>query len=55
MPERKDIIINNLLREICDYTDIRKEQYLSWLKLEIGLTEDEIIHLKKMDCLPEPV
>lgn len=54
MPERNEIIINNLLSQICDFTEITKEQYLPWLKTEIGLTNNEILHLKEMNCLPEP-
>lgn len=54
-PSRLEIIINNLLDNICKYTDITKEQYEDWLESEVGLTKEEIQHLKEVDCFPEPI
>lgn len=53
-PSREDIIINNILSEICSCTPIKEDQYLPWLKLEIGLSDAEIDHLKEVNCLPMP-
>ena len=52
---RGQIIINNLLAEICLKTDIKKDQYESWLINEVGLTKAEIKELKEADCLPLPL
>ena len=52
--ERSQMIINNLLCEIVDKTEIGKEDYYNWLKSEIGLSDDEIIELQVADCFPEP-
>lgn len=54
MGTREKIIINNILAEICDKTDIQKDQYESWLKLEVGMTEEEINELKADGLFPEP-
>ena len=51
--ERACIIINNLLSQIVDYTDISKEQYIPWLKQEVGLSDTEIKELRDMNCFPE--
>lgn len=52
---REKILINNLLTAICDTTDIAKDQYEDWLKLEIGFTDEEIQELKDKDLFPEPI
>lgn len=52
---RGDIIINNILTEIALKTDMEKEQWISWLKFEVGLTDEDIYHLKKVGCFPEPM
>lgn len=53
-PERRDIILNNILAAICDATEIQKQQWIPWLKTEVGMTDDEISHLKEVNCFPEP-
>ena len=53
LKERALVIINNLLSEILDKTDISKEQYLPWLIQEVGLDEAEIAELRNMNCFPE--
>lgn len=55
MPDRKDIIINNLLSEICEKTEITSDEYKPWLMLEVGLTEAEIKELEQKECFPTPV
>lgn len=55
--KRCKIIINNLLNQIVKFTDMYnadKETYFSWLRTEVGLTEEEIKELQDDDCLPEP-
>ena len=53
-PDRKNVLINNLLSEICNKTDIPKDQYIPWLKEEVGFTEKELNDLKDNGLLPEP-
>lgn len=53
--ERRNLLIHNILCEICDKTDIPKEQYEPWLKLEVGMREDEIEELKALELFPEPI
>ena len=55
MADRKDIIINNLLSEICSKTDIPREDYLPWLRTEIGLSDEDIDDLINEGCLPFPI
>lgn len=56
--KRLEIIINNLLDEIINKTDMYtadKETYYSWLETEIGMTKEEIEELKNdLDGIPEP-
>lgn len=54
MPSQKDLLINNILAEVCKSTDISREQYIPWLKSEIGMTDEDITYLKAVNCLPEP-
>ena len=53
-PTRNEIIINNILSQVCSFTEMPEDQYLPWLKLEIGLSDEEIDHLKEVNCLPMP-
>lgn len=53
-PTRNEILINNLLCAICDCTEITKEQYEDWLRLEVGFSNEEIAHFKSINCLPVP-
>ena len=55
--DRCKIIINNLLTEIIEKTDIcinDNNTYYSWLINEVGLTDAEIDELKKDHLFPEP-
>lgn len=48
-------LINNILSDICNVTDIPKGQYIPWLKSEVGMTESEIKELKTEGLLPMPI
>lgn len=52
--ERAKMLINNLLSEICDKTDIPASQYKSWLTQEVGMTQEEISELSDDGLLPCP-
>ena len=52
--ERAQVIINNLLCEIVDKTEIGKDDYYKWLKTEVGVNDEEMIELQMADCFPEP-
>lgn len=54
IPSQNLILINNLLSAIVEQTDIPKEQYESWLRTEIGMSDDKIRELKQFNCFPEP-
>lgn len=54
-PSRNEILINNLLSAICDFTEIKKEQYEDWLTMEMGFKKEEIERLKNIDCFPVPL
>lgn len=56
-PIRSKQLINNLLVQIVNYTDIAKcshEQYEAWLRTEVGFTEEELTELYEADLLPYP-
>ena len=55
MSQRESILINNLLSEICKADAIPREQYIPWLKSEVGFTDQEIEDLRNNDLFPEPV
>lgn len=52
---REEIIINNILSQVCECCDIPNEQYIPWLTEEVGLTEAEIERLQAVNCLPMPM
>lgn len=54
MDDRSQILINNLLSEICSKTDIPREQYRAWLLCEVGFTEEELFELEENGCIPWP-
>ena len=47
-------LINNILYEITVASEMPKEKYLSWLKLEVGFTEEELQELADDGLLPLP-
>lgn len=51
---RMEILINNLLSEICTKTEIPDSQYESWLRCEVGMTDDEMSYLKEKGLFPRP-
>ena len=51
---REEQIINNILAEICKCCDFPSDQYIPWLKEEVGLTDTEIERLQAVNCLPMP-
>lgn len=51
---RMEILINNLLSEICTKTEIPDSQYESWLRCEVGMTDDEMSYLKERGLFPRP-
>ena len=51
--DRAQIIINNLLSEITSKIPMSQETYMSWLKTEIGITQDEINEMTEKSYLPE--
>ena len=53
--DRAQIIINNLLSEITSKIPMSQETYITWLKTEIGLTQDEIDEMSEKNYLPEAV
>lgn len=53
--ERLKEIVNCLLAQISDYSDMNKETYLSWLRTEVGISEEELSELNKEGYLPMPV
>lgn len=53
---RAKILINNILSEVSAHIEWQsEEEYILWLKTEIGFTENEINELKLQDLLPVPV
>lgn len=47
-------IINCILAQICNTTEMNKETYVSWLKTEVGISEKEMAELNKDGFLPMP-
>lgn len=52
---RLKILINNILSEVSKTTNMSTEEYINWLKNEVGFEEVELNDLKELDCLPTPV
>lgn len=50
--KRLKVIIHNLLSEISDYCDMDQKTYYSWLKNEVGITDEEIKELEREGYLP---
>lgn len=48
-------IVNNILAEIVNTTEMDTATYLSWLKSEVGITNDELVELQGDGLLPMPV
>lgn len=52
---RSVILINNLLSELSDKIPWNSEsEYLTWLRTEVGFSEEELDELKEKECLPIP-
>ena len=54
IPSKNLILINNLLSAVVSQTEIPKEQYVPWLKSEMGFDDEKIAELKMFGCFPEP-
>lgn len=48
-------IINNILAQVTNFTDMDKKTYISWLKNEVGITQNELDELGTEGFLPLPV
>ena len=47
-------LINNILAEVSTTWEDNKQGYIDWLKVDIGMTDEEIAELKKDNLFPEP-
>lgn len=47
-------IMNNILAEIVKTCDMDTKTYNDWLRLEVGISEEEMSILKSNGCLPLP-
>lgn len=48
--KRLEVILNNVLVELLKAIELEREDYIQWLKHEVGITDEE---LKKLN-LPMP-
>lgn len=51
---RAKILINNILAEVSTTWEDNKQGYIDWLKIDIGMTDEEIAELKEDNLFPEP-
>lgn len=51
---RAKILINNILAEVSTTWEDNKQGYTDWLKVDIGMTDEEIAELKEDNLFPEP-
>lgn len=51
---RAKILINNILAEVSTTWEDNKQGYIDWLKVDIGMTDEEIAELKEDNLFPEP-
>lgn len=51
---RAKILINNILAEVSTTWEDNKQGYIDWLKVDIGITDEEIAELKEDNLFPEP-
>lgn len=52
-PNRLKIIINNILDQVLYTSEFDDDTvFIDWLKLEVGVTDDELLELAESDCLP---
>ena len=51
---RAKILINNILAEVSTTCEDNKQGYIDWLKVDIGMTDEEIAELKEDNLFPEP-
>ena len=53
--ERLKQILNNVLAEVAKASEMDTATYLAWLKMEVGVTNQELIILQEEGFLPIPV
>lgn len=53
--ERLKEIVLCILSQIADYSDMDKNTYISWLKTEVGISDNELQELNDEGFLPMPV
>lgn len=53
--ERAKQLINNILVEICNTSDMDKKTYYNWLTMEVGFSQQEIEDMAAENLMPFPV